>query len=169
MLDGEAVESTLNGLYLMNREQHVDNHTLIEHARPNCASHELYKGILADRSTGVFRGKIHVHQDAQKTNAYQSNQNLLLSDKADITSKPQLEIYADDVKCSHGSTTGQLDQDAVFYLRARGLGKRAAINVLTRAFAGELLERIGSGTVRNQLEQLVSNKLEAADHFGETT
>ena len=167
-LDGEAVESTLNGLYLMNREQHVDNHTLIEHARPNCTSHELYKGILADRSTGVFRGKIHVHQDAQKTNAYQSNQNLLLSDEADITSKPQLEIYADDVKCSHGSTTGQLDQDAVFYLRARGLGKRDAINVLTRAFAGEMLARIASETVRSQLDQLISDKLEAARHSGET-
>ena len=167
VLDGEGVESTLNGLYLMDREQHVDNHTLIEHAQPNCVSYELYKGILAGQSSGVFRGKIHVHQAAQQTNAYQSNQNLLLSDEAEITSKPQLEIYADDVKCSHGSTTGQLDQDAVFYLRTRGLGEQDAINVLTRAFAGEILDLIASETMRAQLNQLVISKLESAHHSGE--
>ena len=162
VLDGEAVESTLNGLYLLDGEQHVDNHTLIEHVRPHCTSHELYKGILDDQATGVFRGKIFVHQEAQKTDAYQSNQNLLLSAEADITSKPQLEIYADDVKCSHGSTTGQLDADAIFYLRSRGIGRAEAVRVLTRAFAHEILERIGIEPVRTQLDHLVTGKLEAA-------
>ena len=124
-------------------------------------SRELYKGILADRSRGVFRGRIHVHQDAQKTSAYQSNRNLLLSERAEVDSKPQLEIYADDVKCSHGSTTGQLSPEAIFYLRSRGISQPDAAGILTRAFAGEILERVGHQGVRSRLERLVYDKLDA--------
>ena len=159
LLDGEAIESTLNGVFLGGGDSRIDNHTTIEHAKPNCSSHELYKGVLGDRSKGVFRGKIHVHQVAQKTDAYQSNQNLLLSEDADITSKPQLEIYADDVKCSHGSTTGQLDAEAIFYLRSRGIGEKEAIATLTRAFAGEIVDRIPIESVRQKVGELVSGKL----------
>ena len=162
VLNGEGVESTLNGLYLTEGKGHVDNHTLIEHVRPHCSSHELYKGILDGGSKGVFRGKILVHQEAQKTDAYQSNQNLLLSREADVTSKPQLEIYADDVKCSHGSTTGQLDADAIFYLRSRGIGHQDAAAILTRAFAGEVLSRIKPEPVRSRLDRLVEAKLKSA-------
>ncbi|MFH1569904.1 MAG: Fe-S cluster assembly protein SufD [Gemmatimonadota bacterium] len=160
LLDGEGIESTLNGLYLATGEEQVDNYTTIEHARPHCSSHELYKGILTGRARGVFRGKIHVHQAAQKTDAYQSNQNLLLSDEAEVTSKPQLEIYADDVKCSHGSTTGRLDRDAIFYLRARGISRPDAVRVLTQAFADELVDRIGCEEVRRHLAPLVHAKLD---------
>ena len=161
-LMGEGVDSTLNGLYLVEGQQHVDNHTLIEHAQPHCQSHEFYKGILADDSTGVFRGQILVHQAAQKTDAYQANRNLLLSDRAEINTKPQLEIYADDVKCSHGATIGQLDEDAIFYLRSRGIGSAAARQVLTRAFAGEVVERIRLEPLRVQLEDSVGKRLEQA-------
>ena len=160
-LAGEGAETTLNGLYLVDGEQHVDNYTLLEHTQPHCPSHEFYKGILDGRATGSFRGKIHVHREAQKTNAYQSNQNLLLSEDAQINSKPQLEIYADDVKCSHGSTVGQLDPDAVFYLRSRGLAEELAVAVLTQAFAGEVLERIQVDPVRRKLEELVDHQLTA--------
>ena len=159
VLNGEGIESTLNGLYLADGRGHVDNHTLIEHVRPHCSSHELYKGILDGASRGVFRGKILVHQEAQKTDAYQSNQNLLLSREADVTSKPQLEIYADDVKCSHGSTTGRLDADAIFYLRSRGIGLQDAASLLTRAFAAEVLARIDIEPVRARLDRLVEAKL----------
>ena len=161
-LMGEGIDSTLNGLYIEDGTQHVDNHTLIEHAEPNCQSHEFYKGVLGDESTGVFRGKIHVHQAAQKTDAYQANQNLLLSDSARINTKPQLEIYADDVKCSHGATIGQLDADAVFYLRSRGIGHREAIRVLTRAFAGEVLDRVRIDSLREELDRLVTQRLDRA-------
>jgi Fe-S cluster assembly protein SufD len=166
VLAGEGVESTLNGLYLASGDEHVDNHTCIEHASPDCVSHEFYKGVLSGQAHGVFRGKIHVHKVAQGTDAYQSNQNLLLSDDAQITSKPQLEIYADDVKCSHGSTTGQLDEDAIFYLRTRGLSRAGATGVLTQAFAGEILDLIGFEPVRDRLAQLVSAELEATLHNG---
>ena len=169
VLDGEGVESTLNGLYLASGEEHVDNHTSIEHASPDCVSHELYKGILSGRARGVFRGKIHVHQVAQRTDAYQTNRNLLLSDEAEIISKPQLEIYADDVKCSHGSTTGQLDKEAIFYLRSRGLSRDAATGVLTRAFAGEVIDLLGFEPVRKRLGQLVSAELEASLPSGSQT
>ena len=160
LLDGEGIVSTLNGLCLSGGSEHVDNHTAIEHAQPHCSSHELYKGILGGRATGVFRGKIHVHVDAQQTDAYQSNKNLLVSPDADITSKPQLEIYADDVKCSHGSTTGQLDADAIFYLRARGLSARNAVRVLTEAFANEIVDRIPHEALRADVRQLVDAKLQ---------
>ena len=161
-LVGEGVDSTLNGLYIEDGVQHVDNHTLIEHAQPHCQSHEFYKGILGGRATGVFRGKIHVHQAAQKTDAYQANQNLLLSETAQINTKPQLEIYADDVKCSHGATIGQLDEDALFYLRSRGIGHREAVRVLTRAFAGEVLDRVRVPALKDQLNRLVDRRLDRA-------
>ena len=165
-LDGEGIDSTLNGLYLVEGEQHVDNHTLIEHLQPHCASHEFYKGILDGKSTGVFRGQILVHQAAQQTDAYQQNQNLLLSEEADINTKPQLEIYADDVKCSHGATIGQLDPDAVFYLRSRGIGIEESARLLTHAFAGAVVERIRVDAIRAQLDQLVTRRLlKAADRL----
>lgn len=161
-LAGQGVDSTLNGLYIEDGAQHVDNHTLIEHAAPHCQSHEFYKGILGGQATGVFRGKIHVHQAAQKTDAYQANQNLLLSETAQINTKPQLEIYADDVKCSHGATIGQLDADALFYLRSRGIGQREAVRVLTRAFAGEVLDRVRVPALQDQLNRLVDHRLDQA-------
>lgn len=160
LLDGEACEATVNGFYLTDGEQHIDNHTLIEHAEPNCNSHELYKGILGGRSSGVFRGKIHVHRKAQETDAYQSNQSLLISEGADINTKPQLEIYADQVKCSHGATIGQLDENAVFYLRSRGLSYATAQRILVHAFAVDILNRIKPESVRNYLERIVMDKFE---------
>ncbi len=159
LLCGENIESTLNGLSLPHGEDHVDNYTTIEHAAPNCSSHELYKGVLGGRAHSVFRGKIHVHRVAQKTDAYQSNQNLLMSDDAEVNSKPQLEIYADDVKCSHGSTTGQLDADALFYLRTRGIGLQEARQVLTQAFAGELVDRVRHDGIRAHVDTLVAARL----------
>jgi Fe-S cluster assembly protein SufD len=161
VLDGEGVQSTLDGLYLVDGQEHVDNHTLVEHAQPHGSSHELYKGILSGQGTGVFRGRILVRPGAQKTDAYQSNRNLLLSTQAQVDTQPQLEIYADDVKCSHGGTVGQLDPDAIFYLRTRGLGEDSAFRLLTHAFAGQVLERIPLAPVRNQLDRLVVDKLEA--------
>jgi Fe-S cluster assembly protein SufD len=153
MLDGEGCECTLNGLYMAGGRQHVDNHTVIDHAKPHCASHELYKGILDGKAHGVFNGKIFVHQDAQKTDAKQTNKTLLLSDDAVINTKPQLEIYADDVKCTHGATVGQLDEDAIFYLRSRGLGHEEARRLLTFAFANDIISRIKVESVRTRLEQ----------------
>jgi len=167
-LRGEGIDSTLNGLYVVDGQQHVDNHTLVEHARPHCSSHESYKGILGDHSTGVFRGQILVHQAAPQTDAYQANQNLLLSEDADINTKPQLEIYADDVKCSHGATVGQLDADAVFYLRSRGIGAGQAAQLLIHAFAGEILDRVRIDPVREQLEQLVTRRLARAGRSART-
>ena len=161
VLDGEEIDSTLNGLYLVDGEEHIDNHTLIEHAQPNCGSHEFYKGVLSGSATAAFRGRILVRRPAQKTDAYQSNQNLLLSEKADVNTRPQLEIYADDVKCSHGATVGQLDEDAIFYLRSRGLGRDAATDVLTQAFAGEVVDRIENEPLRVLVSRLAADKLEA--------
>jgi Fe-S cluster assembly protein SufD len=168
VLAGTGVESTLNGLYLLSGEQHVDNHTHIEHAQVQCNSHELYKGILADQSTASFRGRIYVHQIAQQTNAYQSNQNLLLSPNAQINTKPQLEIYADAVKCSHGATIGQLDTDAIFYLRSRGISQEAATGILTRAFADELINRVPLPAVRQHLDHLVMAQLSSVAFAGAT-
>jgi Fe-S cluster assembly protein SufD len=153
VLDAEGCECTLNGLYLASGRQHVDNHTVIDHARPRCASHELYKGILDGQAHGVFNGKIYVRQDAQKTDANQTNQTLLLSEDAVIDTKPQLEIFADDVKCTHGATVGQLDAEAVFYLRSRGIGLEAARSLLTYAFANDVVGRIKVGSIRRQLEE----------------
>jgi Fe-S cluster assembly protein SufD len=160
LLAGEGCEATIDGFYMLDGDQHVDNHTLIEHAEPHCSSHELYKGILDGNSRGVFRGKIYVHQKAQKTDAYQANRNLLLSDDAHINSKPQLEIYADDVKCSHGSTIGQLDSDSLFYLRSRGVGREMARRILVEAFAGDLIDRIRVEPLRAYLRSLVADRIE---------
>jgi len=152
---GQHTETWLNGLYLLQNKQHVDNHTHVFHREPNCESHELYKGIMNDKSTGVFNGKVYVHREAQKTNAYQSNANMVLTDEASINSKPELEIYADDVQCSHGSTTGQLDEEALFYLRSRGMSQESARAVLLNAFAADVLEHIGVDAVKEDVESFI--------------
>jgi Fe-S cluster assembly protein SufD len=155
VLGGAGCSCTLNGLYLAGGRQHVDNHTVIDHALPHCESHELYKGILDGHAHGVFNGKIFVRQDAQKTDAKQTNQTLLLSADATINTKPQLEIFADDVKCTHGATVGQLDAEAVFYLRSRGLGLEEARALLTFAFANDIIGRVQVEPLRAQLEELL--------------
>ena len=159
VLAGEGGECTLNGLYLANERQLVDNQTTIDHAQPHCDSHELYKGILDGRSRAVFNGKIIVRLDAQKTNAKQSNKTLLLSEDAQITTKPQLEIFADDVKCTHGATVGQLDEASLFYLRSRGLSREQARQLLTHAFGADLLGHIKVEAVRAQLDALLLERL----------
>ena len=152
LLDGEGAECTLNGLYLADGDRLVDNHTAIDHAKPHCPSHEVYKGILGGKARAVFNGKIVVRQDAQKTDAKQTNRALLLSDNASINTKPQLEIFADDVKCTHGAAIGQLDDDAIFYLRARGLTYFEARDMMIHAFAGEILDRVKIEPLRVALE-----------------
>ena len=159
VLGGEGAECTLNGLYLANGRQLVDNQTTIDHAQPHCDSHELYKGILDGRSRAVFNGKIIVRLDAQKTNAKQSNKALLLSEDAQVTTKPQLEIFADDVKCTHGATVGQLDEEALFYLRSRALSEAQSRQLLIHAFAAGLLAHIKVDAIRNQLDGLLLDRL----------
>ena len=151
-LDGEGAECTLNGLYLADGERLVDNHTTIDHAKPHCPSHEIYKGILGGRARAVFNGKIIVRPDAQKTDAKQTNRALLLTDGATINTKPQLEIFADDVKCTHGAAIGQLDEDALFYLQARGLTFFEARDLLIHAFAGDILDRVKIEPLKHALE-----------------
>ncbi|MBK8911681.1 MAG: Fe-S cluster assembly protein SufD [Chlorobi bacterium] len=160
LLAGTGAHCTMDGIYLANGTQLVDNHTTLDHAAPNCTSHELYKGVLNDRGRGVFSGRIIVRQDAQKTDSKQSNRNLLLSDTAVIDSKPQLEIFADDVKCTHGATIGQLSDDSLFYLRARGIGLAEARAILTYAFAEEVVEHIAIPELRDYLETLLNTRLE---------
>ncbi|MDG1841334.1 MAG: Fe-S cluster assembly protein SufD [Crocinitomicaceae bacterium] len=143
-INGTNCETHLNGAYLMDGKQHVDNQTKIDHFTPNCESHELYKGILDEKATAIFNGKVIVHPDAQKINAFQSNANVLISDDANVNSKPELEIYADDVKCSHGSTTGQLDENAIYYLRSRGISKRKAQAIVSQAFIKDVFSHIDS-------------------------
>jgi Fe-S cluster assembly protein SufD len=150
-LTGEGGESTLNGLFMGMGQQHIDNHTRIDHVKSYCTSRELYKGILDAKARGVFNGKIVVHKDAQKTDAVQTSKNLLLSEDASIDTKPQLEIFNNDVKCSHGSTIGRLDEESIFYLRSRGLGKEAARSLLTYAFASEMVNRIKLAPIRAKL------------------
>jgi len=162
VLDGEGAECTLNGLYLVDGDRLVDNHTTIDHARPHCSSRELYKGILADRARGVFNGKIVVRPDAQKTDAKQTNKALLLSQDAQINTKPQLEIFANDVKCTHGAAVGQLDEDALFYLRARGLPITEARRLLVQAFAGEVLNRMTFAPLRGRMEAELLQRLAVA-------
>lgn len=152
-------EGNMYGLYLLNGKTHVDNHTNVDHTKPHAQSNELYKGVLADSSRGVFNGKIFVRQDAQKTNAFQQNNNILLSEDAIVNTKPQLEIWADDVKCSHGCTTGQLDEEALFYLRARGLGKEQARGMLLYAFTGEVMDHISDEAFQNHIVNIVQNRL----------
>jgi Fe-S cluster assembly protein SufD len=160
VLDGEHIESHLNGLYLTRDHQLVDNHTLVDHRKPNCNSNELYKGIIDEKSTATFNGKIFVRKDAQKTNAFQSNKNILLSDDGSINTKPQLEIYADDVKCSHGTSTGKLDEDKIFYLRARGIGELSAKKLLMHAFASEVINTIKIDELRDYVEAKVALRFE---------
>lgn len=160
VLNGEHIESHMNGLYLLDGATHVDNHTVVDHKFPNCESHELYKGIADDSSRGVFNGKIFVREDAQKTNAFQSNRNIVLSDSATVNTKPQLEIWADDVSCSHGCTIGQLDTEAMFYMKSRGIGKKKAKALLMRAFALEVVERISIEPLRIYVEGLIDERLD---------
>jgi Fe-S cluster assembly protein SufD len=166
VLRGEGAESLLHGLYLISGEQHVDNHTVIDHAKPHCSSRELYKGILDGKSSGVFNGKIIVRKDAQKTDSKQSNKNLLLSEDSVINTKPQLEIYADDVKCTHGATIGQIDQEAVFYLRSRGIGLEAARSLLTQAFASDVIDKIKFEPVRTRLRETLVARLAQRQKLG---
>jgi Fe-S cluster assembly protein SufD len=152
-------ENNALGLYLSDKNQHVDNFVYINHLKPNCVSNQLYKGILDDNATGAFNGKIHVWPDAQKTLAYQKNNNILLSDDAKMNSKPQLEIYADDVKCSHGSTMGQLDDEALFYLRSRGISEKESRHLLLYAFAHEVIAKIKLPALKERIDELVSKRL----------
>ncbi len=158
-IDGERCESHFYGLYLLDKNTIADNHTVVDHRRPNSFSNELYKGVMDGSSKGVFNGKIYVRPFAQKTNAFQSNRNILLSDTASINTKPQLEIWADDVKCSHGCTTGQLDEEALFYLQSRGISKHSAQAMLLYAFAGEITQPVKDETLKNYLDQLISERL----------
>lgn len=155
VLDAEGIECTLNGLYMVKDGQHVDNHLRVDHAKPHCASHQVYKGILDGKSRAVFNGNIHVHPDAQKTDAKQTNRNLLLSREALVHTNPQLEIFANDVKCSHGSTVGQMDSEALFYLRSRGLSAADARGLLTYAFASDMFEQIKVKALRTELEEFL--------------
>jgi len=160
MLAGEGIDCMLNGLYVADGEQLVDHHTVVDHTRPHCSSHEFYHGILGGRSRGVFNGKILVRKDAQKTDAKQTNRNLLLSEDATINTKPQLEIFADDVKCTHGATVGQLDEEAIFYLRSRGIGRETARQMLVHAFASDVINRLSWEPIRAELERIVSGRLD---------
>ncbi|HET8753731.1 MAG TPA: Fe-S cluster assembly protein SufD [Salinimicrobium sp.] len=156
---GERINSILKGVTIIEGQQHVDHNTLVHHMEPNCESHQDYKGVFAENATGVFNGKILVDRKAQKTNAYQSNNNILLDDKATINSKPQLEIFADDVKCSHGCTIGQLDEDALFYLRSRGIPKKEAKALLMYAFANNVLESVKIPEIKKRINKLIALKI----------
>lgn len=162
ILDGSNTETHLYGLYLADDKNLVDNHSLVDHRHPNCQSNQLYKGVILDGGKGVFNGKIYVHRPAQKTNAFQQNNNLLFSPNATINSKPQLEIYADDVKCSHGSTIGQFDEEALFYLRSRGIGAETAHNLMVTAFAFDVTSKIENEALRTHIERLIEKKISAA-------
>jgi Fe-S cluster assembly protein SufD len=159
-LNGENAEAHLNGVYVLNGKDHVDNHLEVDHAVPNCNSHQLYKGLMDDQSTGVFNGKILVRKDAQKTNAFQSNKNMLLSEQATMNTKPQLEIFADDVKCSHGATIGQMDKNALFYLKSRGLDDVMAKQIMFQAFVGEVIERVNIEPLKTYLLEKLHEKFE---------
>jgi len=160
----EGTEATLNGLYIANGQQHVDNHTQIDHAKPHGTSHELYKGILDGHATAVFNGRIIVRKDAQKTDSKQTNKNLLLSDDAVINTKPELQILADDVRCTHGATIGQLDAEALFYLQSRGIGKGEARDLLTYAFAQDIVDRVKIPALKDYLEKVLFEKFH--EHVG---
>ncbi len=156
---GERIDSTLKGVTILSKKQHVDHHTLVHHRQPNCESHQDYKGIYTENSTGVFNGKIIVDQIAQKTNAFQQNNNILVNDKATINTKPQLEIFADDVKCSHGCTVGQLDDEALFYLQTRGIPKKEAQALLMYAFANNVLQSVRIPELKSRINKLIAMKL----------
>lgn len=157
-VNGKNCETNLNGAYLLKGNQHVDNHTVVDHKIAHCNSNELYKGVIDDKATAVFNGKVFVRKDAQIINAFQSNGNVLLSDDATVNSKPELEIYADDVKCSHGSTTGQLDEEAVFYLRARGLSEKAARQLMVGAFVGEVFDKVENEAVSAFINKILTER-----------
>lgn len=159
-VQGVNAESNLNGVYVVREQQFIDNHTIIDHQVPHCLSNELYKGVIFDKATAVFNGKVFVRKDAQKINAFQSNANILMSEDATVNAKPELEIYADDVKCSHGSTTGQLDEEAIFYLKSRGISDSGARNLLVSAFVGQVLEKIE----HEDIQTFISKKLQ--ERFG---
>ncbi|WP_316821162.1 Fe-S cluster assembly protein SufD [Pedobacter gandavensis] len=159
ILDAPGNETHLYGLSLLKGNCHVDHHTLVDNKQPNCFSNQLYKGIADDTATGIFSGRIIVRPDAQKTNAYQSSKNIILSERASINAKPQLEIFADDVKCSHGCTVGQLDEEALFYLRARGIPLKTAESLLLQAFASDILDQIRLEPLRKHVEQLIVDQL----------
>ena len=156
---GEHIDSILKGITIIEGKQHVDHHTLVHHIEPNCESHQDYKGIFDARSTGVFNGKVIVEKEAQKTNAYQQNNNILVSDRSTINAKPQLEIFADDVKCSHGCTIGQLDSDALFYMQQRGIPKKEGKALLMYAFANTVLESVKIPEVKSRITKLIATKL----------
>ncbi len=168
-LAAEGASIVMNGLYMTNNNQHVDNHTRVDHLKPNTHSSENYRGVMNGKSRAVFNGKVVVHPQAQKIEAHQNNANLLLSDDAEIDTKPELEIYADDVKCSHGATVGQLDQDMLFYLRSRAIDEETAKSLLTYAFADEVIRDIGFAPVRNRLEYLIVGRLPDAELIREFT
>jgi Fe-S cluster assembly protein SufD len=157
--NGERIDSTLKGITIIGEKQHVDHNTLVHHIEPNCESHQDYKGIFDDRSTGVFNGKVVVEKEAQKTNAFQANNNILISDKASINTKPQLEIFADDVKCSHGCTIGQLDESAMFYMRSRGIPEKEAKALLMFAFSNNVLESVKIPELKQRITKIIANKL----------
>jgi len=159
-VNGSNCETHLNGGYILKGNQHVDNHTVVDHKVPHCESNELYKGVIADKATAVFNGKVFVRKDAQKINAFQSNGNVLLGNDATVNSKPELEIYADDVKCSHGSTTGQLDEEAIFYLRARGLSDASARQLMVGAFVGEVFEKIENESVVTRIHEILKERFD---------
>ena len=161
----EFIETTIKGVTIIGNKQHVDHNTLIKHNKPNCNSHQDYKGIYDNKSTGVFNGKIIVEKQAQKTNAFQSNNNVLLSDKATINAKPQLEIYADDVKCSHGCTVGQLDKNALFYLKSRGIPEKEATALLMYGFANNILESVKIPEIKTRINRIIATKLEVKIGF----
>ncbi|MDT0558591.1 Fe-S cluster assembly protein SufD [Ichthyenterobacterium sp. W332] len=157
--NGERIDSTMKGITIIGDKQHVDHNTLVHHIEPNCESHQDYKGIFEDKSTGVFNGKVVVEKEAQKTNAFQANNNILLNDKATINTKPQLEIFADDVKCSHGCTIGQLDESAMFYLRSRGIPEKEAKGLLMFAFASNVLDSVKIPEIKQRITKIIANKL----------
>jgi Fe-S cluster assembly protein SufD len=164
VLAGEGGECLINGLFVGTGQQHLDNYMYVEHVSPHCSSRQFYNGILDDAAHGVFHGRIIVHRDAQKTDAKQTNRNLLLSDDAQIDTKPQLEIYADDVKCTHGATIGQIEEHALFYLRSRGIDEVSARRLLLSAFARECVERISPGIARTHVERLLDAHLLSMAH-----
>ena len=159
-VNGHNCETHLNGAYILKGNQHVDNHTVVDHTVAHCVSNELYKGVIDEKATAVFNGKVFVRKDAQKINAFQSNGNVLLSNDATVNSKPELEIYADDVKCSHGSTTGQLDDEAIFYLRARGIGEKAARQLMVGAFVGDVFGKLTNEAVKLRIDKLLQERFE---------
>jgi len=157
--NGERIDSTMKGITIIGDKQHVDHNTLVHHIEPNCESHQDYKGIFDDGATGVFNGKVVVEKEAQKTNAFQANNNILVSDKASINTKPQLEIFADDVKCSHGCTIGQLDESALFYLRSRGIPEKEAKALLMFAFSNNVLDSVKIPEIKTRITKIIANKL----------